>query len=42
MKPIDMEKNISNATWAIRHATLDFLKIDMDIAKIETGDIAIS
>ena len=44
MKPIDMEKNISDMTWAIpltRHVTLDHVKIDMDFAKIGTGDIAI-
>ena len=45
MKPIDMGKNISDMTWAvskIRHAALDYLKIDMNFAKIATGDIAIS
>ena len=44
MKPIDMGKHITDMTWAIpiRHVTLDHLKIDMDIAKIGTGDIAIS
>ena len=45
MKPIDMDTNISDMTWAIpyiRQATLDYLKIDMDIAKIGTGDIAVS
>ena len=35
-------KNISDMTWTIRHATLDCLKTNMDIAKIATGDIAVS
>ena len=44
MKPIDMGNDISDMTWAIpyiRHATLGYLKIDMGIAKIGTGDFAI-
>ena len=45
MKPIDMGNNIGDMTWEIpliRHATLGYLKIDIGIAKIGTGDIAIS
>ena len=45
MEPIDMRKHISDMTWAfpkIRQATFAYSKIDMVIAKITTGDIAIS
>ena len=43
MKPIDMGKMISDmGHFQIRHATLDYFKIDMDNAYIETGDIVIS
>ena len=41
MEPTDMRKTIINVTWTFRQVTLD-IKIDMEIAKIMTGDIAIS
>ena len=43
MKPISTwDKNTIVAIPLIRHATLDYLKIDIDIAKIGSGDIAVS
>ena len=45
MELTDMRRNIIDMTWAIsliRQATFGYFKIDMEIAKIMTGDIAFS
>ena len=44
MEPIDMRKN-TDMTWTvpyIRQATFGYFKINIEIAKTTTGDIAIS
>ena len=45
MELIDMRINMTDMTWAfpyIRQGTFGYFKIDMEIAEIMTGDIAIS
>ena len=44
MELINMRKNITDMTWAfslIRQATFSYFKINMEVAKITTGHIAI-